>query len=157
MKDTCQICGHQLHLLKHPLRRLRGSGHWLKGVMSIFTRPLKACADCGTVYTWEEELVAEGAVPTTDELRLANLRSDMKNMRDSFLTVAAAAGFITAWMIGGTGVYETTAPLISALIGAGALVPATYFQTKARGFKREIRELRKHRIQGHLEKGGGTV
>lgn len=118
--------------------------------MSIFSRPLKACSECGTVYTWEEELLAQGAVPTLDELHLANLRSDMANMRDSFLTISAAAGFITLWMINGPGNYEATAPIISAAIGVGSLAPGGYFHRRVNDFKKQIKLLRQERIKGHL-------
>ncbi len=123
----------------------------MKGLASIFTRPLKACADCGTVYTWEEVLLAQGAVPTTDELALANLRSDMANLRDSFLTVSAAAGFITVWMIGGPGLHDVDAPIVSATIGAISLLPAGYFHKRVAHFKQQIKRLRRERIKGHLE------
>lgn len=122
----------------------------MKGLMSIFSRPLKACHECGTVYTWDEELLAQGAVPTSDELHLANLRSDMANMRDSFLTITAAAGFITLWMINGPGNYEATAPIISAAIGVGSLAPSGYFHRRVNEFKRQIKNLRQERIKGHL-------
>ena len=116
----------------------------------MFTRPLKACSECGTVYTWEEELVAEGAVPTADELELANLRSDMANLRDSFLTVSVAAGFMTVWMFNGPGGYEANAPIISAVIGVGSLVPSGYFHKRVGDFKKQIKQLRQERIKGHL-------
>jgi hypothetical protein len=122
----------------------------MKGFVSIFTRPLKACSECGTVYTWEEELVAEGAVPTSDELHLANLRSDMANMRDSFLTVSAAATFMTIWMFNGPGGYEASAPIISVAIGVGALAPSAYFHKRVADFKKQIKQMRQDRIKGHL-------
>ena len=151
MKGQCTICDHELHLLRHPLRRLRGSGHWLKGLASIFTRPLKACAECGSVFTWEEELLAQGAVPTSSELKLANLRSDMSNLRDSFVTIFVASGFITAWMVLGPGSYEATAPVISGAIGAASLVPSGYFHRKSRFFKEQIKHLRQERVKARLE------
>ncbi len=122
----------------------------MKGLVSIFTRPLKACSECGTVYTWEEELVAQGAVPTSDELHLANLRSDMANMRDSFLTVATAAGFMTIWLFNGPGGHDASAPIISAAIGVGSLLPSGYFHKRVSDFKNQIKQLRQERIKGHL-------
>ncbi|MFQ5549712.1 MAG: hypothetical protein ACE5FJ_00570 [Gemmatimonadales bacterium] len=150
--DSCSICGHGLDPVRHPVRRLSWTRHWGKGFASLFTRPLKGCSNCGSLFDWDGELLARGALPTTDELKLQNLRSDMSNLRDSFMTIFAAAGFATTWMILNPSSFDAASPMITGGIGLVSLLPYSYFRGKANQFKREIKQLRKNRI-GNRESG----
>lgn len=148
--ETCQRCGSALEILRHPLRRLRGSGYWREGLKSLFARPLKACPRCGAIYTFEGALVASGAAETTEELRLKVYREDMAHLRDSFAAVTVAAELAVIWMVAGTGSVSALAPLIAFGVGGGALLPFAYFARRAREARRQLKQLRDARMRGEL-------
>lgn len=147
---TCERCGHTLDIVRRPLSRLRWTRAWWQGVRSIFTRPLLACPACGTVFTWEGDLVHVGAAETSTERRLRAYRKEMANLRDSFGTVAVAGWAATLWMLFGPGSYDPTAPIIAASIGSVVLIPYTYFARKVRSAKKELKSLKVARLKGEL-------
>lgn len=147
---ACQRCGEPLAVLRHPLRRLRGSGYWREGLRSLFTLPLWVCSRCGAIYRHEGTLVAAGAVETADELRLKSYREDMAHLRDSFAAVAVAAELAVIWMSAGANVFPLAAPIAAIGVGGVALVPFAYFARRARDARRELKRLREARIKGEL-------
>lgn len=146
----CQRCGTALEVLKHPLRRLRGSGYWREGLKSLFALPLRVCPRCGAIYRYEGQLLAVGAVETADEVHLQSYRDDMAHLRDSFAAVAVAAELAVIWMSAGTAVFPVLAPAVAIGVGGGALLPFVYFGRKARDARRELKRLREARLKGQL-------
>ena len=146
----CQRCGTALEVLKHPLRRLRGSGYWREGLKSLFALPLRVCPRCGAIYRYEGQLLAVGAVETAEELRLQNYREDMAHLRDSFAAVAVAAELAVIWMSAGTAAFPVLAPAVAIGVGGGALLPFVYFARKAREARRDVKRLRAARVKGEL-------
>jgi|SRR3990170_2377164 len=147
---TCQRCGGPLEVLRHPLRRLRGSGYWREGLRSLFALPLRVCPRCGAIYRFEGQLVAVGAAETADELRLKTYREDMAHLRDSFAAVAVAAELAVIWISSGTATFPVLAPIVAIGVGGGALLPFTYFARKARDARAELKRLREARVKGEL-------
>lgn len=148
--NVCKLCGNDLGVLRHPIRRLRWTKYWSLGFKSLFGRPLKECLQCGAVYTWEEDLVAEGVVETAPELRLRNLRDDMANMRNSFGTIFLAGEFAALWMWFGPGIYEGAAPLVASAIAVLSLGPAAYFNRRVSQTRKRLKEIKEARAQGLL-------
>jgi hypothetical protein len=146
----CQRCGAALEVLKHPLRRLRGSGYWREGLRSLFALPLRVCPRCGAIYRYEGQLLAAGAAETADELRLKSYREDMAHLRDSFAAVAVTAELAVIWMSAGVASFPLLGPLVAIGVGGGALLPFTYFARKARDARRELNRLRSIRVKGEL-------
>lgn len=150
MNPRCERCGSPLELLKHPLRRLRGSGYWREGLRSLFALPLRVCPRCGAIYRYEGQLLAAGAAETSDELRVKSYREDMAHLRDSFAAVAVAAELAVIWMSAGTAAFPILAPMVAIGVGGGALLPFAYFARKAREARREMKRLRAARMKGEL-------
>jgi hypothetical protein len=146
----CQHCGAALEVLKHPLRRLRGSRYWREGLKSLFARPLKVCPRCGAIHTFDGALLASGAAATAAELRLNAYREDMAHLRDSFAAVTVAAELALIWMVAGAGAVPVTALVLVLGVGGGALVPFAYFARRAREAKVELKRLRERRMRGEL-------
>ncbi|HXV86227.1 MAG TPA: hypothetical protein VD793_05995 [Gemmatimonadales bacterium] len=150
VQPSCDRCGSGLEILKHPLRRLRGSGYWREGLRSLFALPLRVCPRCGAIYRYEGQLLAVGAAETAEELRLKSYREDMAHLRDSFAAVAVAAEFAVIWMSAGTAVFPLMAPVIAIGVGGSVLLPFAYFARKAREARRELKRLRQLRVKGEL-------
>lgn len=148
--EVCERCGTALEVLRHPLRRLRGSKYWREGLKSLFARPLKACPRCGAIYTFDGALLAAGAAETAGELRLKAYREDMAHLRDSFAAVTVAAELAVIWMVAGVGAVSATAVVIAIGVGVGALLPFTYFARRAREARKELQRLRDSRMRGEL-------
>ncbi len=146
----CQRCESPLEILRHPLRRLRGTGHWWHGVRSLFTGPLWMCPRCGAAYTGDGTLLAAGAVETDSEARLRIYRRDMAQLRDSFAGVIVAAGLAVTWLVAGSGGYELYQLLATAGVGGAAVVPFSYFARKARLAKKDLKRLRAARREGSI-------
>jgi hypothetical protein len=137
-------------VLRHPLRRLRRTGYWWRGVKSLFARPLKLCPECGAIYTWEGELLAAGAAETAEEVRLRAYRGDMARLRDSFGAVVVAAELAVIWMSAGANPFPAIAPILAITAGGAALIPFTYFHRKVRAARAELKRLRAVRTKGAL-------
>jgi hypothetical protein len=148
--SDCLHCGQPLQVLQHPLRRLRRTGFWWRGVKSLLGRPLKVCPRCGAIYTWEGELLGAGAAETAEELRLKTYRTDMARLRDSFGAVVVAAEIAVIWMSAGTTSFPTIAPILAIATGGAALFPFAYFSHKVRGARRDLKRLREARMKGRL-------
>ncbi len=146
----CRKCGHQLEVVRHPMRRLSWSRYWWTGFKSLFARPLLACRNCGAMFTWEGDLLALGAVETMGEVKLKALREDMINLRDAFATVTLAAIGATVWMIIGPRTFEVIAPVLSGAVAVLSAVPFVYFTRRARQVKRALRGLKDSRVKGEL-------
>lgn len=149
-QSNCQRCGNDLEVVKNPVSRLRWTRYWLKGVKSLFTRPLLACVKCGAVYTWEGELLAVGAVETSSELKLRALREDMSNLRDAFGTIVIAGGITAGWIVLGPGSFDVGAAVIAGSVSGVAFLPFSYFARRARQARRELKKLKETRIKGEL-------
>ncbi len=147
----CVRCHQPLEILRHPLRRLWGTGYWRHGVRSLLAKPLRVCPQCGAIHTWEGDLLAAGAAETADELRLRAYRSDMVRLRDAFGAVVIAAELAVIWMSAGTAAFPVLAPVLAIGAGGLALFPFTYFGRKAKDAKMELKRLRQARIKGELE------
>jgi len=148
--ETCERCGHALEILRRPVRELRWSRHWMQGVRSLFTGPLKVCHQCGAVYSPEGELVAAGAVETGTEHRLDVYRKDMANLRNAFGGVVIAAGALATWLAAGPQAYHLGQVIAVGSVGVAALVPFVFFDRKARLAKRDLKRLRKARRSGQI-------
>jgi hypothetical protein len=146
----CARCSRPLDILRHPVRRLWGSGYWWQGIQSLLGRPLRVCPACGAIHTWEGELLAAGAAETADELRLKGYRSDMVRLRDGFAGVVIAAEVATIWMSAGTMSFPVLAPVLAIATGGLALFPFAYFSRKAKEAKSELKRLRDARVKARL-------
>lgn len=146
----CVRCGQPLEILRHPLRRLRGTGYWLQGLKSLLAKPLRLCPGCGAIHTWEGELLAAGAAETDEELRLRGYRHDMVRLRDGFGGVVIAAELAVIWMSAGTASFPVLAPILAIAAGGLALFPFGYFSRKAKEAKSELKRLREARVKGQL-------
>ncbi len=151
---SCQMCGHQLDLLRRPLKRLRWSGHWWKGVASLFGRPLRACNQCGAIYSEEGDLLAVGAIQTNVEQTLDVYRRDMAYIRDSFGGVILAAALAATWLLASSGATNVTAGIIAVAVGAAAFVPFGFFVGKARLARKQLRRMKETRLKGQIPSRG---
>ncbi len=156
MGDTerCKRCGAGLEHLRHPVRRLRWTRYWWKGVLSYFTGQLRICARCGAIYTAEGELLAAGAAETAAEVRLNSYRKDMAGIRDGFAAVVIAAELAAVWLVAGAETFDLARALLAGGVGVGALGPFVYFARKARIAKRDLKQLREARRQGAIPAAG---
>ncbi len=148
--DPCTRCGHELAILRRPLKRLRWTRHWRKGFMSLFTGPLRTCSQCGAMYANDGTLLAEGAVATEAEQQLDQFRKDMSYLRDSFGGVVIAAELVAVWLIAGPGPIIGFQVAISVAVGVAALLPYMFFGRKARLAKKDLKELTAARRSGAL-------
>lgn len=148
--ERCARCGHPLELLRKPVRELRWSRHWLVGVQSLFTGPLRACVQCGAMYSNEGQLVAAGAIQTETERRLDVYRKDMAYLRDAFGGVVIAAEAVALWLAFGTGAVDIAKVVLAAGFGGAMFVPFGYFARKARLARRDLKRLREARRSGEL-------
>lgn len=152
--ERCERCGHSLDLLRKPLRRLRWSRYWWEGAKSLFTGPLWVCSQCGAMYSTEGDLVAVGAIETDTERRLDVYRKDMAYLRDSFAGVIIAAEAVALWLgLGpsGAGIAQVA---IAGAVGVASFVPFVYFGQRARGAKRDLKQLRQARRSGEILRSG---
>ena len=146
----CARCGHELTVLRRPLKRLRWTRYWWKGFVSLFTGPLRTCSQCGAIYANDGSLLAEGAVATEAEQKLDLYRKDMAYLRDSFGGVVIAAELVAVWLIAGPGAILGPEVAISVAVGVGALFPYMYFGRKARLAKKDLKELTAARRSGTI-------
>ena len=146
----CVRCNRPLDILRHPVRRLWGTGYWWHGIRSLLARPLRVCPACGAIHTWEGELLAAGAAETADELRLKAYRSDMVRLRDGFGGVVVGAELAVIWMSAGTMSFPVLAPILAIATAGLALFPFVYFSRKAKEAKFELKRLREARLKGRL-------
>ncbi len=151
--QSCQKCGHNLEVLRHPIRRLRWTRHWGKGVASLFSRPLRVCGNCGAMYSGEGELLATGAVQTETEQTLDLYRRDMAHLRDSFGGVFVAAELAAVWMMVGAQAANVGGAILAGSLGVVSLVPFGFFHGKARRARRELKKMKEARVQGHIPPG----
>ncbi len=150
--DTCQLCGHTLEILLHPVRRLRWTRHWFTGIASLFSRALRICPNCGAMYSGDGELMAVGAVQTDAEQRLDTYRRDMAHLRDSFGGVIVAGQLAAAWLIGGLESANVAAAITASSIGVLSIAPFVFFGSKARGAKKRLKLMKRTRLQGKAGK-----
>lgn len=148
MPQECQQCGYPLEVLSRPLRRLRWTRHWWRGLASLVTHPLRVCTKCGTIYTYDGRLVAAGAAETDAELRLHGFRSDMIALRDGFATVVLAGEVSVIWTLMSSTAYDIGVTIIAGTLGGLAIIPFTYFARKVTKAKRELKTLRRARLKG---------
>lgn len=152
-KQNCQMCGSHVEVLRHPIKRLRWTRHWGKGVASLFSRPLRICGQCGAMYSGEGELMAAGAVQTDVEQTLDVYRRDMAHLRDSFGGVFVAAQLAAVWMMAGLQTANVGGAVVAGSIGVAALFPFGFFHRKARRAKKELRKMKEVRVRGHIPSG----
>ncbi len=145
---NCQLCGQQLELLLHPVRRLRWTRHWFAGIASLFTRALRTCPNCGAMYSGDGELMAVGAVQTEPEQRLDTYRRDMAHLRDSFGGVFVAGQLAAAWLLGGLETANAAAAVTASSIGVLSIIPFVFFGSKARKAKKQLRTMKQERLKG---------
>ena len=150
----CKQCGHELDILKRPLKRLRWTRYWWRGLASLVTHPLRVCTKCGSIYTHAGVLVAAGAAETDAEIRIRGFKSDMANIRDGFATLVLAGEVGAVWTLLNAGAYDLTVTIVMGTIGGLALVPFTFFARKTLKAKKELKALKvRHaldcRWQGH--------
>jgi hypothetical protein len=150
VSDRCERCGHDLEILRKPVRRLRWSRYWWQGVRSLFTGQLRVCNQCGAIYSNEGELVAAGAIETDTEQTLDVYRKDMAYLRDSFGGVIIAAELVALWLALGPEGASLAKVIIAGSVGAGALVPFLYFGRRARLAKRDLKQLGRARRSGQI-------
>ena len=148
--DPCARCGHALKILSRPLRRLRWTRYWWRGVKSLFTGPLRICSQCGAIYANDGSLLAAGAVATAVEQELDQYRKDMAYLRDSFGGVVIAAELVAVWLIAGPGPFFGTKIALSIAVGVGAFLPYVYFGRKARIAKKDLKALSEVRRSGAI-------
>lgn len=146
----CDRCGHDLEVLRKPVRRLRWTRYWWQGVKSLFGRPLQHCAHCGAVYSADGDLVAAGAIETDAERRLNVYRRDMAAIRDSFAGVVVGAELLVVYLLSGPEGATLTKVVLASGVGAGALVSHLYFGHKARLAKRDLKQMRAARRSGKI-------
>jgi hypothetical protein len=152
--NHCARCGHELRILRKPLRELRWTRYWLQGARSLFTGPLKMCSQCGAIYTAAGEFVAAGAIETDTERRLDVYRKDMAYVRDAFGGVVVAAELVAIWLAFGTSSPELAKVIISASLGGVMLAPFSFFARKARLAKKDLKQLRQARRSGEILSSG---
>ena len=152
LKERCDRCGHALEVLAKPVRRLRWSRYWWRGVKSLFTGHMKMCPQCGAMYSAEGELLAAGAIETDAEHRLNVYRKDMAYLRDSFAGIFVAAEVAVIWLVAGAESLELTKAIVAGSVGAASLAPVFYFHRKARLARRDLKRLRSDRQQGRILK-----
>jgi hypothetical protein len=150
LKERCDRCGHALEPLAKPVRRLRWTRYWWRGVKSLFTGQMKMCSQCGAMYSSEGELLAAGAIETGAEHRLNIYRKDMAYLRDSFAGIFVAAELAVIWLVAGADSLELTKAIAAGSVGAVSLVPFFYFHRKARLAKRDLKRLRSARQEGRI-------
>ena len=117
MPQDCTQCVHPLDDLRRPLRRLRWTRHWWRGLASFVSHPLRVCTHCGSIYTYEGELVAAGAAETDAEMRIRGFKYDMAALRDGFATLVLAGEISAIWTLMSSTPYD-----ISVTIIAGTLI-----------------------------------
>ncbi len=132
------------------MRELRWSRHWMVGVRSLFTGPLRVCSQCGAMYSTEGELVAAGAIQTDAERRLDVYRKDMAYLRDAFGGVVIAAEAVALWLALGAGAVDVAKVMIAAGFGGAMFLPFGYFARKARLARRDLKRLRQARRSGEI-------
>lgn len=132
------------------MRELRWSRHWMIGVRSLFTGPLRGCVRCGAMYSNEGELVAAGAIQTDAERRLDLYRKDMAYLRDAFGGVVIAAEAVALWLAFGTGAADVAKVIVAAGFGGAMFVPFGYFARKARLARLDLKRLRQARRSGEI-------
>jgi hypothetical protein len=147
---NCELCGHELEMLLHPVRRLRWTRHWLKGIASLFTRALRICPQCGAMYSGDGELMAMGAVQTETEKTLDTFRRDMAHLRDSFGGVIVAGELAAVWLLAGLETANVAAAVLAASIGAGAVIPFALFGSKAREARKRLKRMKQERLRGQV-------
>jgi len=151
--ENCKLCGQRLEILRHPVRRLRWTRHWGKGIASLFSRPLRACNHCGAMYSGDGDLLAAGALQTVPEQQLDQYRRDMAHLRDSFGGVFVAAELAAVWMMAGAQTANLAGAILAGSIGAAALLPFGFFHGKARRARRELKKMKEARLQGYIPSG----
>ena len=148
MTTNCQQCGHPLEILKRPLKRLRWTRYWWRGVASLVSQPLRLCPQCGSIYTHAGVLVATGAAETNAEMRLRGFKDDMIHLRDGFATLVLASEVGAVWTLMNAGSYDLGVTVVMGAIGGLALIPFTFFARKASTAKRELKSLKTARLKG---------
>jgi hypothetical protein len=147
---NCKLCAHPLEVLTKPVRRLSWTRHWLKGLSSLLTRPLRICPTCGAMYSGEGELLAAGAVQTEPELQLDAYRRDMAYMRDSFGGVVIASALAGAWLLLGAETANLVGAIIAGSVGAVSIVPYGFFGSRVRRARKELKTMKTERVQKQL-------
>lgn len=148
MTTNCQQCGHPLEILKRPLKRLRWTRYWWRGVASLVSQPLRLCPQCGSIYTHAGVLVATGAAETNVEMRLRGFKDDMMHLRDGFATLVLASEVGAVWTLMNAGSYDLGVTVVMGAIGGLALIPFAFFARKASTAKRELKSLKTARLEG---------
>jgi hypothetical protein len=148
MTNDCQQCGHPLEILRRPLRRLRWTRYWWRGLASFVSQPLRVCTKCGSIYTYAGVLVAAGAAETDAELRLRGFKEDMAHLRDGFATVVLVGEVGAIWTLMNAGGYDPRLTVLMGVIGGLSLVPFTFFARKASRAKRELKGMKTARLKG---------
>ena len=148
MTNDCQQCGHPLEILRRPLRRLRWTRYWWRGLASLMSQPLRVCTQCGSIYTHQGVLVAARAAETDTELRLRGFKDDMAHMRDGFATLVLAGEAGAVWTLLNAGSYDPRITVLMGAIGGLSLVPFTIFARKALKAKRELKGMKRARLKG---------
>ena len=146
----CTRCDHQLEILRHPLRRLRWTQYWWKGVVSLFTGPLRVCPQCGAIYSGDGDLLGVGAVMTDVETDLDQYRKDMAHLRDSFGGVIIASELVAVWLVAGPVSFHLAQVILAGAVGVGSFIPFAYFASKARHARRDLKQLTKARRSGYI-------
>ena len=144
----CTNCGADLEVLVRPVRRLRWTRHWWRGVSSLLSQPLRHCKACGSLYDAAGALVATGATETETEAKVRRFRNDMIGLRDGFGAVVLGSGLTVAWTVLGPVTYDPMVTVLAGSLGVAALGPFGYFMTKVRKIKRQLKEWRKARKHG---------
>ncbi|MCZ6917352.1 MAG: hypothetical protein O7I93_11285 [Gemmatimonadetes bacterium] len=142
MNATCQLCEHPLAILGRPLKRLRWTRYWWRGLQSLLSSPLRVCTKCGAIYTFNGQLVAAGAAETDAELRLRGFKDDMAHLRDGFATVVLTGEVGVIWTMMSSVGYDPTIPIIMGTVGALAIAPCAYFARKASLAKKDLKLLK---------------
>jgi hypothetical protein len=148
MTNDCQQCGHPLEILKRPLRRLRWTRYWWRGLASFVAQPLRVCTKCGSIYTAAGALVAAGAAETDAELRLRGFKEDMAHLRDGFATIVLVGEVGAVWTLMSAVSYDPRLTVLMGAIGGLSLVPFTFFARKASKAKRELKGMKTARLRG---------
>lgn len=148
MTNDCQQCGHPLEILRRPLRRLRWTRYWWRGLASLVSQPLQVCTKCGSVYTHQGALVAARAAETDAELRLRGFKEDMAHLRDGFASVVLVGEVGAVWTLLNAGSYDPRVTVLMCAIGGLSLVPFTFFARRASKAKRELKGMKTARLKG---------
>ncbi len=149
MTTNCQQCGSPLEILKRPLKRLRWTRYWWRGLASLASQPLRLCPQCGSIYTQAGMLVATGAAETNAEMRLRGFKDDMAHLRDGFATLVLASEVGAVWTLMSAGSYDLRVTVVMGAIGGLSLIPFTFFASKASQAKRELKSLKTARLKGN--------